>query len=78
VLALFYGDDTSFTATSTGVPGVTRDYTSFSAAAEDVADARVFGGMHFRFSCDTATQMGTEIANYVDNTVAQNVHGPDR
>ena len=78
VLALFYGDDTSFTATSTGVPGVTRDYTSFSAAAEDVADARVFGGMHFRFSCNTAIQMGSEIANLVDNTVAQNVHGPDR
>ena len=63
VLALFFGDDTSFTATSTGVPGVTRDYTSFSAAAEDVADARVFGGMHFRFSCNTAIQMGSEIAN---------------
>ena len=77
-LALFYGEHTSFTATSTGVPGVTRDYTSFSAAAEDVADARVFGGMHFRFSCDTAIQMGSEIASLVDNTVAQNVHGPDR
>jgi hypothetical protein len=34
--------------------------------------------MHFRFSCDTAIQMGSEIANLVDNTVAQNVHGPDR
>jgi len=78
VLAAFYGNDTSFTVTSAGVPGVTRDYTNFSTAAEDVADARVFGGMHFRFSCDTAIQMGSEIANLVDNTVALRVHGPDR
>jgi hypothetical protein len=77
VLASFYGDDTSFTATSNGVPGVTRDYTSFSAATEDVADARVFGGMHFRFSCDTAIQMGREIASLVDNTVAVKLPGQD-
>ena len=77
VLASFYGDDTSFTVTSARVPGVTRAYTTFSAATQDVADARVFGGMHFRFSCDTAIQMGGEIANYVDNTVAQNLNDPD-
>ena len=78
VLALFYGADTSFTATSVGAPGVTRDYTSFSAATEDVADARVFGGMHFRFSCNTAIHMGSEIANLVDDTVAVRVHGEGR
>ena len=77
-LALFYGEDTTFTATSTGVPGATRDYTTFAAATQDVAAARVFGGMHFRFSCDTAIEMGTEIASYVDNTVAVPVHGPNR
>ena len=53
VLASFYGDDTAFTASSAGLPGVTRDYTSFSSAAADVGDARVFGGMHFRFRLAT-------------------------
>ena len=40
-----------------------------------MADARVFAGIHFRFACDDAVQMGTEIASLVDNTVAVRVHG---
>ena len=77
-LALYYGDNTSFTLTSFGLPGVERDFTSFTSAVAQVSDARVFGGIHFRFACDTAVQMGTEIANYVNNTVAIPANGPDR
>jgi hypothetical protein len=77
-LALYYGDDTSFTLTSFGLPGVERDFTSFTSAIAQVSDARVFGGIHFRFACDTAVQMGTAIANYVNNTVAIPVNNPDR
>jgi hypothetical protein len=78
VLAAYYGDDTPFTATSFGLPGVERDFTSFSSAAAQVVDARIFGGMHFRFSCDQAIAMGAEIADYVGNTVAVPIHGPNR
>jgi hypothetical protein len=77
-LALFFGDDTSLSLTSFGLPGVERDYTSFSSAVAQVSDARVFAGIHFRFSCDDAVLMGTEIADLVDNTVAVPVHGPNR
>lgn len=75
VLASFYGDATDFTATSFGLPGVERDFTSFSSAAAQVEDARVFGGMHFRFSADAGNVMGAEIANYVVDTVAVPRHG---
>jgi PAP2 superfamily len=74
-MALFYGDDTSFSVTSFGLPGVVHDFTSFSAGVAQVADARVFAGIHFRFACEDAVQMGTGIANLVDNTVAVRVHG---
>ena len=65
VLAAVFGNDTTFTATSAGLPGVTRTFTSFSDGVAQVADARVFAGFHFRFSCDDAITMGAEIANYV-------------
>jgi hypothetical protein len=70
VLALFYGDHTPFSVTSVGLPGVERDFTSFSSAVAQVSDARVFAGIHFRFACETAVQMGIEIADYVASTVA--------
>jgi hypothetical protein len=70
MLALFYGDQTPFAVTTFGVPGVERDFTSFSSAVAQVSDARVFAGIHFRFACDAAVQMGIEIADYVASTVA--------
>ena len=76
-LALFYGDATAFTASSFGLPGVEHHFTTFSATVAQVEDARVFGGMHFRFAGDAAVLMGSEIANYVDNTVALPIHGAD-
>jgi hypothetical protein len=30
-----------------------------------VKDARVFGGMHFRFSCDDGEKIGIDVARYV-------------
>jgi hypothetical protein len=75
VLASFYGDDTSFTVTSAGLPGVERDFSSFSSAVAQVVEARIFGGMHFRFACEDAVQMGAQVAAYVEGTVAQRVHG---
>jgi hypothetical protein len=74
-MALFYGDDTPYSVTSFGLPGVVHDFTSFSAGVAQVADARVFAGIHFRFSCDDAVQMGTEIVNLVDDTIAVKAHG---
>jgi len=77
VLASFYGNATPFTATSMGLPGVVRSFTSFSEATAQVEDARVFGGMHFRFSCDTGRMMGAEVADYVLHTVALLLLGRD-
>jgi hypothetical protein len=66
-LASVFGDETSFTVTSAGLPGVTRSFNSFSDGVAQVADARVFAGIHFRFSCDDAITMGGQIAAYVSS-----------
>ena len=71
VLASFYGNDTPFTVTSAGLPGVQRDFTTFSAAVQQVEDARIYAGFHFRFSCTDAAALGAQVARYVTSTLMQ-------
>ncbi|MEX2218521.1 MAG: vanadium-dependent haloperoxidase [Phycisphaerales bacterium] len=64
-LALFFDDDVyTFTVTTT-VPGQgTRTYGSFSAVADDVVDARIYMGIHFRFADEGARRAGKQAANW--------------
>jgi membrane-associated phospholipid phosphatase len=75
ILASFFGEQTSFTATSNGVPGAVRSFTTFSAALAQVTDARVYVGFHFRFSCNEASHMGNQVAKYVQQTLMVRSHG---
>ena len=64
ILAAMFGDNTAFTVTSEIRPG-TRSFSSFSAAVAEIADARVFGGIHFRVSCVRGNMLGQSVAAYV-------------
>lgn len=64
VLSAAFGDDTPFTVTSDVRPG-TRSFSSFSSAVAEIADARVFGGIHFRVSCVRGNMLGQTVAKYV-------------
>jgi hypothetical protein len=64
VLGSIFGDNTSFTVTSESRPG-TRSFSSFSSAVSEIADARVFGGIHFRTSCVLGNTLGSAVAAYV-------------
>ena len=75
VLASFYGDDTTFSVTSAGLPGVERDFTSFSSAVQQIVDARIYAGFHFRFSCVAGVTLGAQVADYVIHTLMQPLHG---
>ena len=65
VLSSFFGEHTRFTVDSSAFPGVTRTFRSFSAALEEIADARVFGGIHFRTACDVGQSLGRKAGTYV-------------
>ena len=65
VLAAVFGDRTLFTMDYDALIGVTRSFRSFSQALDEVKDARVFAGIHFRFSCDDGTTLGDQVGNYV-------------
>ena len=75
VLATFYGDDTSFTATSATMTTVQRSFTSFAQAVTQVENARVWGGIHFRTATIIGAQMGGEVADYVVGTHLLPIHG---
>src|SRR6266403_296134 len=64
ILAAAFGEHTVFTVTSEIRSG-TRSYSNFSDAIAEIADARVFGGIHFRTSCVRANGLGRAVADYV-------------
>lgn len=57
------------------VPGVTLRYESFKQITDDVDDARVYGGIHFRFEQDAGGRMGREVATYIYKNNLRPVHG---
>jgi hypothetical protein len=77
VLASFFGEGTAFTVVSDGVaaPGNTRTFAGFAPALEEVALARVYGGIHFLGSCFTAQTMGRLLAEQAMATQMQPLHG---
>lgn len=58
-------DNTAFTTTSQGVPGVTRSFSSFSAAAAEAGQSRIYGGIHFQYDNQHALDNGAELGNLV-------------
>jgi len=65
VLSSWFGDGTAFSITSETLPGVTRSFTSFSQATDELNDARVFAGIHFRTAVNVGRELGREVAEYV-------------
>jgi len=56
------GDQATFTVTS-GKPfeGLTRSFTSFSQAARESADSRIYAGIHFRSACEDGLGLGRKV-----------------
>jgi hypothetical protein len=68
MLALFFGtDEMGFTVATTYPLALqrTRTYNRFSDAAHDVVNARIYEGIHFRFSDVEARKQGRRVAQWV-------------
>ncbi len=65
VLGNLFGGSFSFSTTSPGLPGVTRSFTSFDAAAQEAAVSRVYGGIHFSFADNDGIVTGDKIGDWV-------------
>jgi hypothetical protein len=70
VLQSQYGDGPlpEFVLTTPRLPGVTRRYKSLRQVGEEVDNARIWAGVHFRNSAEVADDMGRRIGEYVLKT----------
>jgi hypothetical protein len=72
---LFQTRHVQLTLISTAVPGVQRHYDSGSALRQDVVNARVWLGIHFRTADTAAREMGRRLAAWTLDHYFQPVHG---
>ncbi len=61
----FNTDQLSFSTTSSSLPGITRNYTSLSQAAMEVAESRIYVGYHFRHSVEKGLEEGMQIGDFI-------------
>ena len=65
VLIELLGDRMRYSATSLTLPGVTREYRSFSDAAEENGLSRLYAGIHFRHAIRDGRRQGRSIGRAV-------------
>jgi len=78
-LTFFFGTDKfNFTMDSlvAGLTEPVRHYTSFSQALQDILDARVYGGMHFRNSTQQGAIIGKQVSHFATRHFFQPVRRP--
>lgn len=57
------------------VPGVVVHYTSLKQITDDIDDARIYGGIHFRFDQEAGAKQGRRVGQYV---YAHSLADPDQ
>jgi hypothetical protein len=73
VLQMFFGNNTSFGVTSSQFGGETRFFTSFSAPLNEIIEARIWAGLHFRTADMQSVTLGDNIVNYMTDHYFQAV-----
>jgi hypothetical protein len=77
-LMLLFGDRPGgeIVASSPTNPGFERRWDSFSEGVDEVIDARIYGGFHYRTSDEDGAQVGRRIARYVVNHALRGRRSP--
>ncbi len=75
VLASMFGDATAFSLTlsdpSLGLVNVTRSFSSFSAAAAEAGQSRIYGGIHWQFDNTAGLASGAQLGQQVADNFLQ-------
>jgi membrane-associated phospholipid phosphatase len=69
VLKSELGDRFTFDVTSESLPGASRHFTSFSAAAQEAGLSRIFAGQHFRTDHIAGKHLGKNVAESILDTI---------
>jgi len=59
------------------VPDITLYYTRFGQITDDISDARVYGGIHFRTDQDAGARLGRAVGAEVYRNNLRSVHNDD-
>jgi PAP2 superfamily protein len=70
VLIELLGDRVRYTADSLTLPGVTRQFKGFSAAAEENGQSRIYAGIHFRLAVKDGRRQGRSVGRAVAESLA--------
>jgi membrane-associated phospholipid phosphatase len=65
VLTALFGVNYSFTVSAESVPGVTRSFDSFGAAAAEAGQSRIYGGIHYQFDNQGGQALGHAVSGFV-------------
>jgi hypothetical protein len=78
VLRRIYGaGGHSITVTNPNFPTLVYRYSEFSEILSDISDARVYGGIHFRFDQEAGGRLGREVGTAVVQGNLRRVHHQD-
>ena len=78
VLRQLYGEaGNSIILSNPAVPTIVLQYSSFSQITNDISDARVYGGIHFRTDQDAGTVLGRAVGTAVYKTNLRPAQGDD-
>jgi hypothetical protein len=67
----------AITLTNPGLPGIVLNYTAWEQITDDVDDARIYGGIHFRFDQEAGALQGRQVGSYILRNYLRSVHGDD-
>jgi len=78
VLRRLYGEaGHSIKVTNPAVPNIVLQYTSFKQITDDISDARVYGGIHFRTDQEAGADLGRAVGTVVYKNNLRPVHDDD-
>jgi hypothetical protein len=77
VLAGIFGDRTTFTHRTDTAPFAPRTHRSFSAAADEANNSRVYGGIHFRSAVRDGRIIGDNVGRLAMETLMLPLHNDD-
>lgn len=77
VLERAYGRRQSVTVSHPNAPGIVIQYNDLRDIIDDVSDARVYGGIHFRFDQDAGERQGRDVGRYINHNRLRPVHDDD-
>jgi hypothetical protein len=78
IMKLIYGEDGhSITLSNPAVPDIVLQYTTFKQITDDISDARVYGGIHFRTDQVAGERLGKAIGRTVYRNNLRRKHDYD-